>query len=228
MAPLAWKQTRSLLHAGTTPVIGLALSVLACSSEKEEKPATPEAGFAVSDFYAATGAMGDAAASGHLVIHPSFECKERPAGAVGDCYAFDYIAGPELWAGLYWLSPNNNWGTSPGLAVPGDKLTKVRFQAAVEEGTDELLFVIGGIGVPPLPEGTPTYPYADQMKQELRVDVTTSWQTFEIPIPKQSSDGTTPITELIGAFAWSAYHPDGIDPTTAPTKTVYIDDLAYE
>ena len=58
--------------------------------------------------------------------------------------------------------------------------------------------------------------------------VTSDWQTFEMPVPKQSVDGTTPITELLGAFAWYANYPDGTDPTTAPPKTIFIDDLAYQ
>ena len=223
----AWNQANCMPRAGILPLIGLALGVLACSSE-EEKPKTPDGPFAVSEYFAPSGAMGDAETLGNLVIYDQLECKDRPSGAVGNCYAFDYNAGPLLWGGLYWQYPDNNWGAAKGLPVHGDKFTKVTFQAAVKEGTELLKFVIGGIGVPRAPEEAAMYPHNDQMKAEQEFTVTTTWQTFEIPVPMQAKDNVTPITELLGAFAWYANYPTDTNYTTAPPKTIYIDDLAYE
>ena len=162
------------------PALLFALGALACSSsEDEEAPKVPEGPFAVSEFFYPTGAMGDGA---NALVTPSIDCKERPSGALGDCYAFDYVAGEALWAGLYWQYPRLNWGASAGLPVPGSKLTKVTFQAAVKEGTEEMIFVAGGIGIDP-PEGSQIYPNTDQMKAEATFTVTTAWQPFELLLP---------------------------------------------
>jgi hypothetical protein len=220
----AWN--KSLSSHCTATLMFTAVGALACSSED---PAADEAedGLVVSSQFAAQGAMGDAETLGNLVTYDAMGCKARPAGAVGDCYAYDYIAGPLLWAGLYWQHPANNWGSTPGLPVDGERLTKFTFQAAVEAGPEQVKFVIGGIGTDRTPQEKIMFPYEDQMKAEVTFSVTTEWQTFEIPVPKQS-DGVTPISELLGAFAWYLEHPDGIDYTTAPTKTLYLDDLVYE
>jgi hypothetical protein len=215
-----------MVHLRIAPALALALGALACSSEEDEKPKTPQGPFAVSDYFSPTGgAMGDA--ENGLVTPNPVPCKTRPPEAQGSCYVFEYTAGAELWAGLYWQYPTNNWGESPGLAVPGNKLSKVTFQAAVQEGTEEMIFVIGGIGVD-RPAEAEMFPNTDQMKGEETFTVTTDWQAFEIALPKQAVDGVTPITELLGAFAWFAAYPTNTDYTTASPKTVFIDDLAYE
>lgn len=221
-------RTTSSLRAGTTLTVGIALGALACSPEAGKPKGPPEGPFTVSEYFAPSGAMGDGAVMGNLVINDNKACKDRPEGARGNCYSFDYVAGPELWAGLYWQYPANNWGAEPGLPVHGEKFSKVTFQAAVKEGMERIIFVVGGIGVPRAPEEAEVYPHNDQMKHEAPFDVTTEWQKFELPIPMQFVDDATPISELIGAFAWYANHPPDTDYTTAPLKTIYIDDLAYE
>ncbi len=223
-APIVGQSARCTAAARTT--VGLALSLLGCSSD-EETAKTPEGGFAVSQYFSPTGGMGDAASVGHLELLDKTDCKTRPAGAVGSCYAFEYVPGELLWAGIYWQYPEANWGATAGLPVHGDKFSKVTFQAAVATGQEQIKFVIGGIGIDP-PAGVPTYEHTDQMKLEMTLTVTSDWQTFEMTVPKQSADGTTPITELLGAFAWYANYPDGTDPATALPKTIFIDDLAYE
>jgi hypothetical protein len=233
MVVRAFDLTTCSLRAGTTLLIGAALGALACSPEAGKPKGPPDGAFTVSEYFAPSGAMGDGATVGNLVINDNKGCKDRPEGAVGNCYAFDYTAGPMLWAGLYWQYPANNWGAEAGLPVHGEKFTKITFQAAVKEviapaTSEKIIFVVGGIGVPRLPEEAEVYPHNDQMKHEMPFDVTTEWQQFELPIPAQFADDTTPITELIGAFAWYINHPPDTDPATAPLKTVYIDDLAYE
>ncbi len=219
-APHAFRSTLPLVS-----VLGLGL--LACSPEAGKPKGPPEGTFVVSEYFAPSGAMGDGETPENLVIAENDNCKARPEGARGSCYKFDYTAGPTLWAGVYWQHPANNWGQDPGLPVHGEKLTKVTFQAAVAEGMESIKFVLGGIGVPRLPEEAEVYPNNDQMMSMQLLNVTTEYQKFEIAVPL---DPTTeqPITTLLGAFAWYANYAPGTDYTTATPKTIYIDDLAYE
>ncbi len=226
-APLAFRPKLPIITL-------LGLGLLACSPEAGKPKGPPEGAFVVSEYFAPSGAMGDGATPANLVIAENKGCKERPEGARGSCYKFDYTPGPDLnglppvlWAGVYWQHPANNWGQDPGLPVHGEKLTKVTFQAAVGEGMESIKFVLGGIGVPRLPEEAEVYPNNDQMMGMELKSVTTDYQKFELTVPL---DPTTqqPITSLLGAFAWYANYAPDTDYTTATPKTIYIDDLAYE
>jgi hypothetical protein len=213
----------------------------ACAPEAG-KPKLPEGPFTVSEYFVASGAMGDGATPGNLVINQEAGCKDRPAGARGSCYSFQYVASAPYdqsgkacqWAGVFWQYPENNWGNATGLPIPGSKLSKVTFQAAVGDGTEAISFQIGGIGAPPGSDGAPappptdscpptttSQPNYDQLLNKLAAMVGTDWQKLEIPIKAREPAMT--IDSLIGAFAWS------VSATTTPLpKTIYIDDLAYE
>jgi hypothetical protein len=207
----------------------LAVLLSACGPEAGKPKGPPEGPFAVSEYFAASGAMGDGATEGNLVTSENKNCKERPAGARGNCYAFDYTPNSILWAGVYWQYPANNWGADPGLPLP-EGLTKISFQAAVLEapaGGERMKFAIGGIGVPPLPVDATDFPNDDQFKYEEFKYITTDWQAFEFMLPPPI-DPNLPIASLIGAFAWYANYPEGADFTTLAPKTIYIDDIYYE
>ena len=238
------------LSAPLLRVLALSVPLLfAACSPKTGTPVVkppPDGPFVVSDYFAASGAMGDGATMGNIVINTGKDektgCKARPAGAQGLCYSFDYIAGPQLFAGVYWLSPANNWGAEPPVPIHADKLTKVTFQAAVEtipdgQSAEVLKFEIGGIGQGP-PD--PKNPRASGLHNDefINLDtfmVTTDFQQFSLTIPPPA-DPAVPITDLVGAFAWYANYPalpDTVDPATydysqLPPKTIYIDDIRYE
>jgi hypothetical protein len=91
------------------------------SDESARGKAGPIVGpFIVSDFYTPSGFMGDGAVPGRLTADINENCREpRPAGAQGDCYRFVYRPGDVKWAGAFWVSPANNWGTMPGRDVVG-------------------------------------------------------------------------------------------------------------
>ena len=223
-------------------VLTLPLLGLGCSPKAGKPMGPPDAGFAVSDYFAPSGAMGDGATPGLLTITVDDEtkCKARPSGAKGDCYAFDYTPGPALFAGLYWQSPANNWGSSPGVPIRADKLTRVSFQAAVKSGSESMTFEIGGIGLPPDPTLDAQRAAMGDVNNDqfINKDVFTvsgDWQRFSLLIPAPS-DPKKPIRTLIGAFAWYASYPalpSTTDPATfdyssLPPKTIFIDDLVYE
>lgn len=220
--------------------LGLPLLAVACAPSAGKPKPPPTGPFTVSDYFAASGDMGDGdgkPGSGSIATYrdDATKCKARPAGARGSCFAFDYVPGMNLFAGVYWQYPANNWGDTPGLDVkfdePGKVVTKVSFQAAIKDGTDTLQGDIGGINVdPPVADPvtgvTPPVPaYKDQFHGTDTFSLTTDWQTFTLTIRK---DPANPITTLLGAFAWYLKYPMGSDPTTLTPKTLYIDDLVYE
>jgi hypothetical protein len=229
--------------------LGAPLFALACAPKAAPPKAAPEEPFAISDYYAPSGAMGDGATPGNLIIETGVGCKDRPANARGSCYRFQYVANSSYttpinkstgvcnWAGLAFQYPDNNWGTSPGLLVPVSKLTKLTFKVAVAAGTELVNFQMGGIGAPPLADGgpappppgacppaeTPAPPNYDILMGASTQQVGTDWLTIEIPIAGRDPSVPLPAkTNLIGALSW------GIPMTPALPKTIYMDDLFFE
>ncbi len=231
-------------------IVGALLASSGCAPKAGQPKPPPDGPFAVSDYYAPSGAMGDGATPGNLVINQGTDCKMRPDGARGNCFSFQYVnnapyttpvtksTGVCNWAGLFWQYPTNNWGTDVGLPIPVSKLKKVSFQVAVGAGSELMTFQLGGIGTPPLPDGAPAPPSTsacpppdgpsppnfDVLLGSLMQMVGTEWQKLEIPIAARDPAAPLPLTSsLIGAFAWS------VAGNTSPLpKTVYIDDLVYE
>jgi hypothetical protein len=113
-----------------------------CSPKGADPIPPPDRPFAVSglpySYYAPCGAMGDGATTGNLVTTIGTGCKDRPPGARGDCFVFQYngsnpyttpvtgSTGTCNWAGVFFQSPANNWGVDPGLPIPLSKLTHDR------------------------------------------------------------------------------------------------------
>jgi hypothetical protein len=204
--------------------------------------------FVVSDYFAPTGAMGDAATPGNLIMGVQSGCKSRPAGARGNCYSFQYVAshpyttpitkstGVCSWAGVVFQYPDNNWGTSEGLPIASGKLSKVSAWVALASGSEEIAFGAGGMGTPPdagagagpsanacPPTEGPRLPNYDVLGSSSTQEIGTDWTRVEIPI--LSRDPSAPIpatTNLIGAFSWA------IPATPGLPKTIYLDDLVYE
>ncbi len=213
--------------------VAAAALIAGCAPAAGEAKGPPKGPFAVSDYFAASGAMGDGATPPRLSIdEKNSACKQpRPAGARGNCFAFSYdprlstsvtpSVAPVMWAGLYWQYPANNWGKEPGLSLPAG-LSKVTFQAALGEGESDMAdFAAGGIGFPKSEDpNQPNYPHDDSFRAPLTVGLNDQWTRLEIPL------NATP-TELLGAFTWSLHYDDS-DPSHAVTKTLYIDDLFYE
>ena len=224
------------LSAPLLRVLALSVPVLftACGPKTGTPLEPPSGPFTVSDYFAASGDMadGDGKSAPGMITTSQFigtACgdKTRPTGARGDCFKFDYVPGPNLFAGVYFQYPANNWGGMAGLPVHSDKFTKVSFQFAVSANNQTTLrFAAGGIGYPMHSQADLDmgYTFSDQfISQDLPSNSTTDWQPFTLNVPQGMS-----ITNIIGAFAWYASYPMGADFTTLPPTTVYIDDLVYE
>jgi hypothetical protein len=90
--------------------------------------------FAVSDFYTPSGYMGDGEYFGKLTGQVNQGCKEpRPVGHKGNCYVFTYYPNDnnmDPWAGVFWVYPANNWGSSAGHAIDSQVFQQIRFSVA--------------------------------------------------------------------------------------------------
>jgi hypothetical protein len=176
--------------------------------------------FYVSDQFLPTGFMGDSKASMSAITlsHDSSMCKSpRQTGAGGDCYTVTWA--PSLgdagaaWAGVYWQSPANNWGSKPGKAIaPG--ATKLSFYAAGAMGGETIQVCAGGINAM---GASASLPYADTFSvKQPPITLTTSWTQYEL-----SLQGTS-YTSVLGAFCWVA------SATSSESVTFYIDDVQWE
>jgi hypothetical protein len=101
----------------------LAITLAGCgpSDEADRAKAGPIVGpFVVSQFFTPSGLMGDGAVPGRLTVDINKNCKvPRPPGAQGDCYRFLYKPSTVKWAGAFWVTPANNWGTAEGREMVG-------------------------------------------------------------------------------------------------------------
>jgi len=229
-------QPRSL---SLSSVLTLCVPLLfAACAPKAGQPRLPPAGaFTVSDYFAASGAMadGNGMSSPGMIVTTQYtgsKCgdKQRAAGARGSCYVFDYVPGPNLFAGVYFQYPANNWGAQPGLPVHSDKFNQLSFKFAVGDNNQTMLsFAIGGIGYPMHTDADIAMGItnSDQFTTSVTPDATPdgNWQAKTIRIQPAELPN---ITNIIGAFAWYASYPVGSDYNTLPPTTVYIDDLVYE
>ncbi len=185
--------------------------------------------FAVSEFFSPSGHMGDGAVPGPLTLDIDENCKDRPPGARGDCYRFTYVPSTQLWAGVYWQYPSNNWGTEHGwpVAQRADEagvlpvFTTVKFMAASNVPADasgnalSVQFIVGGING--------GFAFSDDFKfSTFKTDISTEWKAYSIDI------SGVPFSSVIGAFCWVTSYPSGSDPQALPAHVLYLDDIVWE
>jgi hypothetical protein len=224
------------------------LAAVACGPPDEGSrvlnPGPVKAPFYVSDYFTPSGDMGDGQFAGNLITTFNEACKERPQYAGGDCYRFDYHVSTQRWAGVYWVFPSNSWGAYPGRSVIGTVdlgnglrgFNSVTFSAAIDQATLDnnpgglfVNFIAGGIDGS---QATPKLPYSDvsctggpetcmPFKASQGVTLNTTWQSISIDL------SNTPLTAVIGAFAWVSSYPPTAEPG-APPQTIFIDDIVWE
>jgi hypothetical protein len=195
-----------------------ALPLAGCAASLDDDPdgiGPPVPPFAVSSYFAPSGYMGDGATGTALDgATDAAACAPRPPDARGDCYRFTYQAAEQLWAGVYWQFPPNNWGAAEGKAL-GPGATRVVFHAAGGAGGETLTVTIGGIR-------DITLPYSDSLHVEETFTLTSQLTRYEVSLAGQTYD------RVIGGFSWATAHPAGTDPANAPPIVIYLDDVAWE
>ncbi len=203
----------SRTYASRAAVAGVLLTVagVACSSSPTvDENAAVDTPFAVSDYFAPSGFMGDGTTVGAVDVKTTECMTPRPPGARGDCYKVTY-APIGAWAGVYWQYPADNWGAKAGKKItPG--ATKLTFWAAGSKGGEKIDFKVGGIE-------DETLPFHDTFKAETSEKLTSAWVKYEVNFgPKGYGD-------VIGGFSWSM-SVTGADASGPPT-VFYLDGLTW-
>jgi len=156
-----------------------------------------------------SGWMGDGEKGKQYVqIVPVAGEKARVGNENGQVTKIHYQPGPVGWAGVYWLSPANNWGDKPPKQIQG--ASKVVFWAAGQKGGEIVEFKAGGV------TGKACQDSFEQSTGQIAL--TKEWKRYEIPLRK--SPGALPV---VGAFAWIASsdgNPAGL--------FFYVDGVRYE
>ncbi len=158
--------------------------------------------FAVDDYFAASGYMGDGESPGG--ISDSTACPERAGDALGVCHHLVWTPKSNGWAGIYWQYPAGNWGTSPGYQIePG--ATQVSFWAWGDAGGETLSFFAG-------------IEEADGFHTEVTdVVLTTTPTRYYLNLRNKTYD------TVVGAFGWSSGTSDGTSPVSFT-----IDDIQWQ
>jgi hypothetical protein len=160
--------------------------------------AAPELPIVVDEAFAASGYMGVGENEGGILDEA--DCPMRGAdGAVGNCHHFTFAGGDPGWGGVWWQSPEGNWGDDPGFPMP-EGATRIHFVAWGAAGGEQVNFVAGyGSDGFSVETGTVT----------LAAEPTT--YTLEI--------AGVPYTDIAGGFGWVT---EGADPIE-----FYVDDIQY-
>ncbi len=212
-------RTSRLAYVAAVPLFSLAACAATVEPDPMDVDPTPENGvdppFAVSSIFAPSGYMGDGTTGTAVLADQGGEfCKPRPTGARGDCYRFTYAADTQLWAGVYWQFPPNNWGSAEGKKVaPG--ASQVSFYAAGAVGGEILKITVGGIK-------DVTLPNSDALKADATVTLTPEMTQYTVAL------GSQPYDKVIGGFSWATNYPEGTNPATAAPIVFYLDDIVWE
>ena len=120
----------------------------------------------------------------------------------------DYTpTGSKGWAGVYWQSPQNNWGTDPGGGYDLQGYRTLTFYARGQSRGQVIGFFTGGI----------TGRYGDTATEHaITVNLTTSWKKYTINLAGAD------LHRVVGAFGWAA--SKFCDPNGA---TFYLDDIQF-
>lgn len=188
----------------------------------------------VTDYFAPSGMMGEKnteiepavpdEVEGIVMDSEGCAAESRPAGAAGECFKVTYTpqylnpctpqqleADPECegttWAGAFFQSPENNWGTDPGVVVEKGA-TKIVFTAWTDAGEQELNFIAGGIG-------DLSTEFADTFKTEVSYTVTTTPTQYEIDLTNQNYE------MVLGGFCWT------VAAVSSDDVVFYLDDIRW-
>jgi hypothetical protein len=161
----------------------------------------------VSEAYIASGYMGDGEGGKLVQMRKVTGEMPRPGDTDNMSVKAAYQPGGKGWAGVYWLSPADNFGDKPGNRIQG--ASKITFWAVGAKGGEIVEFKAGGI------TGKAN---RDSFEKSMgSVALTNQWKQYTLPLAGQK------LTSVIGGFAWVATatdNPGGL--------TFYLDAIRYE
>lgn len=128
--------------------------------------------------------------------------------------ACDY-APPCKWAGVYWQTPPNNWGTVPNAGFDLREYTKLTFWARSNENA-RIEFKAGGI--------TGLYPDSLQPARSTGfVNLSPEWQQYSIDLTGAD------LSYVIGGFLWATnWAENGLGVDNPRPLVFYLDDIRFE
>jgi hypothetical protein len=203
--------TRSALGVLVPVIITLAAQSAQTTKKAgpdEAKPLPVRAPFNMSNYFFPSGWMGNFEEKGRklLEVNTAFKGKPRQGSSNGLCIKITYKG--STWVGIYWQSPDGNWGDKPGRTVTG--ANRVTFWAAGDQGNEVVEFKSGGSGI-----GSK---YQDTFEVTTgRLSLERDWKHYEISLANQQ------LSNVIGAFA-VIIHNDGVKTGTA----IYLDKIQFE
>jgi hypothetical protein len=120
------------------------------------------------------------------------------------CIEISYTASNQLWGGLFWQRPANNWCQKPGVDLSKRGFTKLSFWARGLNGDEEIKFIVG-------------HDCGDSVNKEKLIKLENTWQQYSIDL--SDSD----LSNITGAFGFS------IDSKAqSGSVTFYLDDVQFE
>lgn len=159
--------------------------------------------------YIPSGYMGDGSA---LKVSSAYESAPLASEAEGrTSLRINYTGkGPQGWAGIYWLTPANNWGTIKGAGFDLTGAKRLTFWIRGEKGGELIAeAAVGGISAG-------TYPDSDRASiGPLRLS--TKWEQYSIDL--QDKD----LRHIIGGFVFTLRRAD--NPAGA---RFYLDEIVYD
>lgn len=198
---------------GALASVIVTLATLSAQTEKkagqdEAKPLPLRAPFDMSNYFFPSGWMGKFEEKGKklLEVNTTFRGKPRQGSSNGLCVKLSYKG--STWAGVYWQSPDGNWGDKPGRTITG--ASRVTFWAAGDHGGEVVEFKSGGSGT-----GSKYRDTFEATTGQLRLD--RDWKRYEISLANQD------LSNVIGAFAVTI-HGDEAKRGTA----IYLDRIQFE
>lgn len=162
------------------------------------------------DAFTPTGLMGDAVSLKKIVSTYDASAPTSTGRTGRTSLSLDYQPeGRKGWAGLYWQTPANNWGTRKGAGFDLSEAEKLTFWIRGEKGEEKVAqVVVGGIN------GA----YPDSDKAVLGpLTLTQEWEKYEIPLEGKD------MRHIIGGFSIVFRRAD--NPRGAK---VYLDGIRFE
>jgi hypothetical protein len=159
--------------------------------------------------YIASGYMGDTNA---LSLVSSIYDETAPAstGKTGKTsLKVQYLPkGREGWAGLYWLSPANNWGRIKGAGYDLKKAIKLTFWVRGERGGEKISeFKVGGVNGP--------YPDTDAAAIGP-IRLTKDWKQYTIDLKGKD------LRHIVGGFMFVVKRAENVR-----GATFYLDEIVF-
>lgn len=130
---------------------------------------------------------------------------------------------PNGWGGVYWLQPDQNWGTIPGVGFDLTDYQQLIFRARAEVPGTQVKFFVGGVasgedGSPLLYPSSIISPVFAQEADPVDgfVNLSNSWQEYHIDLRRAD------LSYVIDGFGWAMERA-----RTPAGAVIYLDDIRY-